>query len=131
MNTPKLLFCNLSITLVAAAAIAAQDDSPTPYDQKMDLVYGEVHGTGLLMDIFTPKGKPNGLAPARGARLTSTDQRPPAGRSSLILAARCLIHLFRPIPDITCSQVEYGTKFLAHGLLARRNKIPHRGPHRE
>jgi acetyl esterase/lipase len=25
------------------------------------VVYGEVHGTGLLMDVFTPKGKANGL----------------------------------------------------------------------
>ena len=28
----------------------------------MDVVYGEVHGTGLLMDVFTPKEKANGLA---------------------------------------------------------------------
>jgi len=62
MNTLKLLFCHLSLTLASAAAIAAQDDSPTPYDQKMDVVYGEVHGTGLLMDIFTPREEPNGLA---------------------------------------------------------------------
>ncbi|ODT98349.1 MAG: hypothetical protein ABS79_06025 [Planctomycetes bacterium SCN 63-9] len=33
-----------------------------PYEQKQDVVYAEVHGTGLLMDVFTPKGKPNGLA---------------------------------------------------------------------
>jgi len=62
MNTLKLLFCHLSLTLASAATIAAQDDSPTSYDQKMDVVYGEVHGTGLLMDVFTPKEKPNGLA---------------------------------------------------------------------
>ena len=36
-------------------------DGP-PYEQKRDVVYGEVHGTGLLMDVFTPKEKPNGLA---------------------------------------------------------------------
>jgi acetyl esterase/lipase len=40
----------------------AQDASSLPYDQKVDVVYGEVHGTGLLMDVFTPKAKPNGLA---------------------------------------------------------------------
>lgn len=33
-----------------------------PYEQRKDVVYGEVHGTGLLMDVFTPTGKTNGLA---------------------------------------------------------------------
>jgi acetyl esterase/lipase len=33
-----------------------------PCDQQQNVVYGEVHGTGLLMDVFTPKGKSNGLA---------------------------------------------------------------------
>jgi len=37
-------------------------DDGLPYQQQKDVVYGEVHGTGLLMDIFTPRGKPNGLA---------------------------------------------------------------------
>ncbi len=32
-----------------------------PYNQVTNLVYAEVHGTGLLMDVFTPKEKPNGL----------------------------------------------------------------------
>ena len=32
------------------------------YEQKKDVVYAEAHGTGLLMDVFTPTGKPNGLA---------------------------------------------------------------------
>jgi acetyl esterase/lipase len=41
--------------------VMAQESSPLPYDQKMDVVYGEVHGTGLLMDVFRPKGKANGL----------------------------------------------------------------------
>lgn len=33
-----------------------------PYRQAKDVVYGEVHGTGLLMDVFTPVAKTNGLA---------------------------------------------------------------------
>src|SRR5262245_52843413 len=41
--------------------LVGQDFSPAPYKQKIDVVYGEVHGTGLLMDIFTPKVKTNGL----------------------------------------------------------------------
>ncbi len=55
---------NLAISLAilaTAVAVFAQDSSSLPYDQKMDVVYGEVHGTGLLMDVFTPKGKANGL----------------------------------------------------------------------
>jgi acetyl esterase/lipase len=38
-----------------------QDSSPLPYVQKVDVVYGEVYGTGLLMDVFSPRGKTNGL----------------------------------------------------------------------
>ena len=37
-------------------------DDGLPYEQKKDVVYAEAHGTGLLMDVFTPTGKPNGLA---------------------------------------------------------------------
>ena len=32
-----------------------------PYLQTQDVVYGEVHGTGLLMDVFAPKTATNGL----------------------------------------------------------------------
>ena len=32
------------------------------YVQTQDVVFGEVHGTGLLMDVFVPKGPSNGLA---------------------------------------------------------------------
>jgi acetyl esterase/lipase len=39
----------------------AQNASPVSYIQRTNEVYGEVHGTGLLMDIFTPGDKPNGL----------------------------------------------------------------------
>jgi len=46
--------------LLMAASLPAQETTRS-YQQKMDLVYGEVHGTGLLMDVFTPTGKPNGL----------------------------------------------------------------------
>ena len=62
MKTLKLLFGIFSLILVTTLAIAAEDSSAFPYDQKIDVVYGEVHGTGLLMDVFTPHGKTNGLA---------------------------------------------------------------------
>jgi len=61
MKTDRVILGSLLLTLVAAPAVRAQDSSSLPYDQKMDVVYGEVHGTGLLMDVFTPKGKANGL----------------------------------------------------------------------
>ena len=38
---------------------AAQEGSP--YEQRENLVYAEVHGVGLLMDVFTPTGPGNGL----------------------------------------------------------------------
>ena len=62
MNTIKLTVISASLTLLATVATLAQDTSTLPYDQKVDVVYGEVHGTGLLMDVFTPKEKANGLA---------------------------------------------------------------------
>jgi acetyl esterase/lipase len=51
---------SLLVTLPAGTGLMAQETS-FPYDQKIDVVYGEVHGTGLLMDVFTPKQNPNGL----------------------------------------------------------------------
>ena len=52
-------------TAVAVWAWAEEEkpaEPPKTYVQKMDVVYGEVNGVGLLMDVFTPIGKPNGLA---------------------------------------------------------------------
>lgn len=49
----------LSSSRLAPLTLPAQDT--IPYEQKIDLVYGEVHGTGLLMDVFLPKGRTNGL----------------------------------------------------------------------
>ena len=61
----KLFKLALAVTWVASMGFfdaAAQDSSSVPYAQKMDVVYGEVHGTGLLMDVFAPTGRSNGLA---------------------------------------------------------------------
>jgi len=38
----------------------AQEDA-LPYTQTENIVYAEIHGTGLICDIFTPKGPSNGL----------------------------------------------------------------------
>jgi acetyl esterase/lipase len=37
-------------------------ESPRPFVQTKDLVFAEVHGTGLLMDVFQPTGDSNGKA---------------------------------------------------------------------
>jgi acetyl esterase/lipase len=50
------------ILLLSVASAVAQDTSTLSYHQKIDVIYGEVHGTGLLMDVFVPKAKTNGLA---------------------------------------------------------------------
>ncbi|MBI1839430.1 MAG: prolyl oligopeptidase family serine peptidase [Verrucomicrobia bacterium] len=42
--------------------VAALAEDAPPYSQAQDVVYGEVHGTGLLMDVFTPRAATNGLA---------------------------------------------------------------------
>lgn len=62
MKTIKLAILTLCLPLMLTLSTVAQDSSSLPYNQKIDVVYGEVHGTGLLMDVFTPKGKTNGLA---------------------------------------------------------------------
>jgi acetyl esterase/lipase len=56
-DTVGLVSAGLMLILGAAAATAQE----TPYSQNENLVYGEVHGVGLLMDVFTPSGKRNGL----------------------------------------------------------------------
>jgi len=61
MSTTKLIAAITTLAIVTCGVAVAQD-SPLPYDQKIDVVYGEVHGTGLLMDVFKPKANPNGLA---------------------------------------------------------------------
>ena len=61
MNSAKIVLGSLLVALLTAVGGLAQDASSVPYDQKIDVVYGEVHGTGLLMDIFIPKEKTNGL----------------------------------------------------------------------
>jgi len=50
----------ISIGVALTAATAAAQEAP--YIQRENVVYGEVHGVGLLMDVFTPSGNSNGLA---------------------------------------------------------------------
>ncbi|MCB9938421.1 MAG: alpha/beta hydrolase [Planctomycetaceae bacterium] len=54
----------LSMLLAALVAptTSAVADQGNLYRQQQDVVFGETHGVGLLMDIFTPTGEKNGLA---------------------------------------------------------------------
>lgn len=45
---------------IASYAVRAQEDA-LPYTHKESIVYSEIHGTGLICDIFVPKESPNGL----------------------------------------------------------------------
>jgi len=48
---------SLSLSLLTTHA-----EESLPYRQAKDVVYGEIHGTGLLMDVFTPISRTNGVA---------------------------------------------------------------------
>ncbi len=50
------MFVSLAMPRCGCAA------SDAAYQQQQDVVYAEVHGTGLLMDVFTPTAVANGLA---------------------------------------------------------------------
>ena len=52
-------FLQLAVLTVAARSSALAQESA--YTQVTNLVYAEVHGTGLLLDVFTPTAKANGL----------------------------------------------------------------------
>ena len=52
-----LVLVLLALCFSTGAAVAQE----VPYVQHENVVYGEAHGVGLLMDIFTPTGDANGL----------------------------------------------------------------------
>jgi acetyl esterase/lipase len=56
--------CRLWVPFVVFASLLATSaaSQDAPFTQRENVVYGEAHGIGLLMDIFTPTGKANGLA---------------------------------------------------------------------
>jgi acetyl esterase/lipase len=59
MMIRRVTLCVMAVGFVMASAGA---QAPALFDRTIDLVFGEVHGTGLLMDIFVPKGDKNDLA---------------------------------------------------------------------
>jgi dipeptidyl aminopeptidase/acylaminoacyl peptidase len=52
--------CFVAVVTLTFLGVSQAADG-LPYEQEKDVVYAEAHGTGLLMDVFTPTGKPNGL----------------------------------------------------------------------
>ncbi len=57
----SLLAVMFSLTLTLKP-VTAEKPTELPYHQQQNVVYAEVHGIGLLVDIFTPRGPANGLA---------------------------------------------------------------------
>jgi len=58
-------FLRLTIVLLLIAVTtssASQAAEEKVYTQDQNIVYAEVHGIGLLLDVFTPTGAANGLA---------------------------------------------------------------------
>lgn len=58
MKPIKLFFLLAAFLATVCIHSRAQESA---YSQATNLVYAEVHGTGLLLDVFTPTGKANGL----------------------------------------------------------------------
>ena len=57
-----LSLCALLLLVPVSKPVNATEKPTALYQQQKNVVYAEVHGVGLLMDIFTPTGKSNGLA---------------------------------------------------------------------
>jgi hypothetical protein len=55
---------SIVITCLACASFTSSSivRAEETYYQHQNIVYAEVHGIGLLMDVFTPTGDKNGLA---------------------------------------------------------------------
>jgi acetyl esterase/lipase len=56
-KTYRRVILVVAVLALNVVPVAAQE---SPYVQHENVVYGETHGVGLLMDIFTPTGKSNG-----------------------------------------------------------------------
>ena len=56
MNRTQCLIMVVLIGLLLTGAVSAQQ-APQPYDQVMDLVYGNAKGQDLYLDVFIPNGE--------------------------------------------------------------------------
>lgn len=59
MHPYRLVIFAFSIAVLSTTSVPAED---SPYQQQQNVVYGEAHGIGLIMDVFVPTGAKNGLA---------------------------------------------------------------------
>jgi acetyl esterase/lipase len=55
----RFLLTLLTLAIGLTAAPAQKPDEPT-YTRRDDVIYGRKHGMALVMDVFTPRAKPNG-----------------------------------------------------------------------
>lgn len=58
----RLSLASLAAFLLSVPLVEARANEPYSYTQTQNVVFSEVHGTGLLMDVFSPTGAANGLA---------------------------------------------------------------------
>lgn len=58
MHLPRRLFLAFAVVALVTSAAVAQE---APFKQAENVVYAEVDGVGLVMDVFTPTGTKNGL----------------------------------------------------------------------
>lgn len=58
---PTVVVGLLGVVLCALVLAPAAWAQTPPCAQRQDVVYADVHGTGLLMDVFVPTTAPNGL----------------------------------------------------------------------
>lgn len=58
----RVWFFAVLAALVWQCGLGGVGRAAEAYTQQEDVVYGQVHGVALVMDVFRPTGKPNGLA---------------------------------------------------------------------
>ncbi|HOD50903.1 MAG TPA: alpha/beta hydrolase [Candidatus Hydrogenedentes bacterium] len=52
----------MAVLILMAQIVALGAPEGLPFDHTQNVVYGEAHGVGLLMDVFVPRGEKNGAA---------------------------------------------------------------------
>jgi len=57
----KYIHLSMIVALFACVPALSAEKAKAVYEQQQDVIYGDVHGTALVMDIFTPTGKRNGI----------------------------------------------------------------------
>jgi hypothetical protein len=55
------MFIGAGLVLLGMVSSSIAQGEKAAYQQQEDVIYADVHGTALAMDIFTPTGKGNGI----------------------------------------------------------------------